>query len=258
MCPCSIWADILWAQCSILCNSMGEGKFWPGKSKHILSFICWMLKQRLSCAVWFHRPDKGGGRQFPSCSNPQLWRCLLESEHSLFQPTDKGAHPTSKLGCLPSCSVSSKISKGNRANKYVERVCSVCGKRQNNPPRTYAQSIAVAPTLGMRTSGCISLIFFHRPSVSTELGMGDRKLPPHGKHACSVVHAGAKASGGAISGIATHSQCDQGWVTHHYPVCKLDVNNFAGDVCCSLFFLFEVLKCTSTWYSGLTWRICGL
>lgn len=153
---------------------------------------------------------QGGGRQFPSCSNPQLWRCLLESEHSLFQPTDKGAHPTSKLGCLPSCSVSSKISKGNRANKYVERVCSVCGKRQNNPPRTYAQSIAVAPTLGMRTSGCISLIFFHRPSVSTELGVGDRKLPPHGKHACSVVHAGAKASGGAISGIATHSQCDQG------------------------------------------------
>lgn len=109
-----------------------------------------------------------GGRQFPSLSNPRLWRYLLESEHSLFQLPNKGAHPTSKLGCLPSRSVSSKISKGNRANKYVERVCSVCGKRQNNPPRTYAQSIAIAPTLGIRTRGCISLIFFHRPSVSTE------------------------------------------------------------------------------------------
>lgn len=145
----------------------GRGEILARKVKAYSFFYLLDAKAVPSMCCLISLARRGGGRRFPSRSNPQLWRYLLESAHSLFQRTDKGAHPTSKLGSLPSCSVSSKISKGNRANKYVERVCSVCGKQQNNPPWTYAQSIAITPTLAMRTRGCISLIFFHRPSVST-------------------------------------------------------------------------------------------
>lgn len=38
---------------------------------------------------------------------------------------------------------------------------------------------------------------------------------------------------------------------HHYPVCKLGIDNIAGDVCCSLFFFFlKCLKRTNILYSG--------
>lgn len=86
MCPYSKWANILWAQCSILCNSMGEGKFWPGKSKHILSFICWMLKQCRSHDVLIWLAWKEGLTIFIRLQSPVRQPTYQSLSVSCFNP----------------------------------------------------------------------------------------------------------------------------------------------------------------------------
>lgn len=141
--------------------------------------------------------------------------------------------------------MSSKISEGNRVNKYVERVCSVCSKWLNNPLRAYARSIAVIPTLGMRTRGYRSLISLHQRSVCTsfwcsdeELREGDRKLHPQGRLLFSWFTLRPSHPEGLF--LALPRSCSmtgaESRMRHHYPACKLGTKDSAGDVCCSPFF----------------------